>query len=727
MNISKVKIKNFKKISDTVEFNLNNGLHLIMSSTNGVGKTTLLNAIVFGLFNKSGDTKGSSKSTIPTSRLINDAFNKDMLVEIYFDTGLIIKRGLKPDIFEIIKDGENLANTSSKTIDQDFLENDILAMDYNSFMSTIFLNSKPNSVPFIYMTAGQRKEYVEKILDLRILFHMNESLKKKTSLKKMEEGDTQKELEWSKTQQTVLENELERAKLQKIEAEKQIEIFYKQKEGNIQQLQSEISEKEENIIALEQNEIFMGIVPNDIQQRVNKIQQEILDLKLKKENTLGENSNIHDKKLLELELLTATIELKISEQENKVKQLEQNVIILNAQILGYNELELKAEKLNIEKKLDELKQVALQKTAEKDAFLKNKENYTMCGECPTLSKIIGSFPENEFNIFITELKENVFKLREKLNSIVIKLIEVNNLKEELLTKQNILTSEQYKLTEIKNKLISVNKDKDNISILISEAANNIKKEKDSIQLLIESKESSIITTLNEINSRKENFLEKINFIKIEIQKTKENISRIRIQEAPKVSEINEQPLIDIKDKITALSLLSDKISGELMELTFIKDHINAKDIKEAALQTYIPIFEDKVNTLLDRFMAEDPFTIKANLSDTFEITFTKNGREIDMFSLSEGQKSSITFAFTFSFQHLLDIKNAIGMNLLLIDEILDIALSSGRLNTIMEYLKEISLNKSVYVVSHNSNLQLELFDSITEVTLKNGFSNYEIS
>ena len=127
------------------------------------------------------------------------------------------------------------------------------------------------------------------------------------------------------------------------------------------------------------------------------------------------------------------------------------------------------------------------------------------------------------------------------------------------------------------------------------------------------------------------------------------------------------------------------------------------------------------------------FTIKAKLTEDFDIAFTKNGKTLNMFSLSEGQKASITFAFTFAFQFLLDTKNQIKESTLFIDEILDIALSSGRLNTIIEYLKEVSTgstgstssnSKSVYIISHNPSLQLELFDSVIDVTIENGFSKY---
>ena len=62
--------------------------------------------------------------------------------------------------------------------------------------------------------------------------------------------------------------------------------------------------------------------------------------------------------------------------------------------------------------------------------------------------------------------------------------------------------------------------------------------------------------------------------------------------------------------------------------------------------------EEKVNSLISRFTEDDMFTIKAKLTDDFDIEFTKNGKSLNMFSLSEGQKASITFAFTFAFQFL---------------------------------------------------------------------------
>ena len=85
MNLKKIKISNFKKIGKEVTFVIKPGLNLIRSDINGTGKTTLLSAITFLLWNKNGDTKGNSKSTLSTTELINDINKKELLVEGHFD------------------------------------------------------------------------------------------------------------------------------------------------------------------------------------------------------------------------------------------------------------------------------------------------------------------------------------------------------------------------------------------------------------------------------------------------------------------------------------------------------------------------------------------------------------------------------------------------------------------------------------------------------------------
>ena len=732
MNLKKIKITNFKKIGKEVTFVIKPGLNLIRSDINGTGKTTLLSAITFLLWNKNGDTKGNSKSTLSTTELINDINKKELLVEGYFDNGYIIRRGLKPNIFEILdENGNNLADRSSKTIDQDFLETELLGYNYETFMSTIFLNSKPNSIPFIYMSNTQRKEYIEKILDLRVIYHLNENLKSKISGNKSEIIDCSKAIDWNKENQKMLYTELERQKLVQENQKLEILQFQKNKETQIQNNRNIIESLKQQILEIQnknsalQSNLDTGAFTVQINDKIQIIQSEIIEI---------QNSN-------ESQILTQELQDTKSSLNNEIQIIKSNLNIENEKLESIqNELKDKLSELQnadeetlrstlslISTRLNELQNELVKKETEKDIHFKNKDNYSYCGDCSTLSKIIGSFNIEEYNEYISKsssVKEQLnikySEIQDKINSLSSLKTNIDSLKTDIFTLNTKINNQQ-------NYITSKDSEINNIDYKIKELE-LFKQQK------IQDKQNEIFNLKKDIESIKEKVLTGIENNNKEIQdkqsqisNTELNIETIKLQEPPALIEINEEPLKECEKKIIELQKQYDILNEQKVELESLKESINSKNIKEQALKSYIPLFEDKVNLLISRFTEDDMFTIKAKLTEDFDIAFTKNGKPLNMFTLSEGQKASITFAFTFAFQFLLDTKNQIKESTLFIDEILDIALSSGRLNTIIEYLKEVSTSsngKSVYIISHNHNLQLELFDSIIDVTIENGFSKY---
>lgn len=734
MNLKKIKITNFKKIGKTVTFKIKPGLNLIRSEINGTGKTTLLSAITFLLWNKNGDTKGNSKSTLSTSELINDINKKELLVEGYFDNGYIVRRGLKPNIFEIIdENGNNLADRSSKTIDQDFLETELLGYNYETFMSTIFLNSKPNSVPFIYMSNSQRKEYIEKILDLRVIYYLNENLKSKISGNKSEIADCSKAIEWNKENLKMLQDELNR-QLQ-LQEQQKLEIlqFQKNKESQIQNNQNTIESLKEQISSLElkndtlHNKLADDSLTTQINENIKVLENDIINIQNSNENQLVIQEYQHSKFLLTAEI----DDIKISSERNSVnlKILNSELESLQTELKNADEDTLRNTLKLIETRLNDLRNETVKKETEKDIHFKNRDNYSVCGDCQTLNKIIGSFNIIEYDDFIyksnsvkeqlqlkyTEIESKIQSLSSLKNNIYDKKEQISSLNSEINKQQSAITLKEseinsidFKIKEIELNQLQKIQDKENQII-------NLKKD---IETIKERVVTAIETNSREI-SDKEN----------QIKTIESNIEAIKSQEPPTLIIINKHPLLDCESKITELQAQYDLLNEQKVELDSLKDSINSKNIKEQALKSYIPIFEDKVNSLISRFTEDDMFTIKASLTEDFDIAFTKNGKPLNMFSLSEGQKASITFAFTFAFQFLLDTKNQIGESTLFIDEILDIALSSGRLNSIIEYLKEVSsvAGKSVYIISHNSNIQVELFDGVIDVSIEDGFSKYKFN
>lgn len=146
---------------------------------NGNGKSTLLDALTFSLFNK-------PFRSVTKPLLVNSTNDKDCLVEIEFSIGSIeykIRRGIKPNLFEIYRDGKLLDQNSSATDQQKWFEQTILKMNYKSFCQIVILGSS-NFVPFMQLPQSHRREVIEDILDIKIFSSMNSILKEKLKILK---------------------------------------------------------------------------------------------------------------------------------------------------------------------------------------------------------------------------------------------------------------------------------------------------------------------------------------------------------------------------------------------------------------------------------------------------------------------------------------------------------------------------------------------------------------
>ena len=156
----------------TVSFTENN-TNLIIGS-NGAGKSTILDALTFSLF-------GKPFRKINKPQLVNSTNEKDCVVEVQFDIGNIewtVVRGIKPNIFTISRDGNVLDQHASANDQQKWLEQNVLKMNYKSFTQIVILGSS-TFVPFMQLTANNRREVIEDLLDIRIFSTMNNVIKDK--------------------------------------------------------------------------------------------------------------------------------------------------------------------------------------------------------------------------------------------------------------------------------------------------------------------------------------------------------------------------------------------------------------------------------------------------------------------------------------------------------------------------------------------------------------------
>ena len=146
---------------------------------NGAGKSTILDAVCFGLF-------GKPFRKINKPQLVNSINRKGMLVELEFKIGhrsYMIRRGQKPSVFEIFQDG-NIINQNSESKEyQEFLESSILKLNFKSFQQIVILGSA-SFTPFMQLPASHRREIIEDLLDIQIFSTMNTLLKDKVTINK---------------------------------------------------------------------------------------------------------------------------------------------------------------------------------------------------------------------------------------------------------------------------------------------------------------------------------------------------------------------------------------------------------------------------------------------------------------------------------------------------------------------------------------------------------------
>jgi DNA repair exonuclease SbcCD ATPase subunit len=175
ITFKKIKWKNFLSTGNQfTEIDFQKNQTNLIVGTNGAGKSTVLDALTFVLFNR--PFRKINKPQLP-----NSTNEKDCLVEIEFSVNnreYLVRRGIKPNVFDIEVNGKQLHKEADDRANQKILEENILKVNYKSFTQIVILGSS-NFVPFMQLTTANRREVIEDLLDIRIFSSMNNLIKEK--------------------------------------------------------------------------------------------------------------------------------------------------------------------------------------------------------------------------------------------------------------------------------------------------------------------------------------------------------------------------------------------------------------------------------------------------------------------------------------------------------------------------------------------------------------------
>ena len=218
-----VRWKNFLSTGNQfTEIQLDRSPTTLIIGENGAGKSTILDALCFGLFNK-------PFRQISKNQLINSVNGSGAIVEVEFEVGtkhIRVHRGIKPNKFEVYVN-DTLINQDANARDyQKHLEQQIMGLNYRSFTQVVILGSS-TFVPFMQLPTKARREVVEDILDIKIFSLMNFLLKNKTKELNEETRNVEYQYELTKEKVTLQEKFIKEVINNKSEiiAENQQKVF----------------------------------------------------------------------------------------------------------------------------------------------------------------------------------------------------------------------------------------------------------------------------------------------------------------------------------------------------------------------------------------------------------------------------------------------------------------------------------------------------------------------
>ena len=271
--------KNFLSTGNNfTEIDLDRNNTTLIIGENGAGKSTILDALCFGLF-------GKPFRSINKSQLLNSINNSAALVEVEFTIGtkkIKVVRGIKPNVFEIYINGKMYNQDANARDYQKYLEQQVLKLNYRSFTQVVILGSS-TFIPFMQLKARQRRDVVEDILDIGIFSLMNMLLKQK--LKTISDDQRENNYNYDLTEEKI---SLKEQYIEDIKNNK--DNIMKEKTTLLSGNEEEIYKKKANITMLSgSNEELLDEIKD--QNKVNKNQDKLKTIR----TTLTEKKNNNSK------------------------------------------------------------------------------------------------------------------------------------------------------------------------------------------------------------------------------------------------------------------------------------------------------------------------------------------------------------------------------------------------------------------------------------------------
>ena len=405
-----LKYKNFLSTGNMwTEIDFLKSKSTLVVGHNGAGKSTMLDAIAFGLF-------GKPHRSINKQQLVNSINQKDCLVELEFSIGKTnfkVVRGIKPNKFEIWKNGTMINQSSHAKEYQRILEQNYLKLNHKSFHQIVVLGSS-SFIPFMQLPGGHRREVIEDLLDINVFSKMNQLLKEKAAVLRERMRDNDYQID-------IIKNKVETQK-------KYINDVKILTEQNISSKKAKIEEHDSAIRSFEEENTRLA---KEIDNKQEPVEKELNRLHDKKQSLLQYNAQFKS------QMNSITKEAKFYEENDTCPTCSQDLAE-----------ELKTEKLsNAKAKAKELKSAMDTAATESNAVGKSIE--TLTGQLNDIREKQNSIQYNSKSI--TTLRAEIDSIKDDLETSAV--ADLNAAQEELknitASKEGLLEA-KFKMNEDKS-------------------------------------------------------------------------------------------------------------------------------------------------------------------------------------------------------------------------------------------------------------------------------------